>query len=141
MRLTLLFIALPTLAAAWEFSPAPICTLSHAEAGAELVITHDPGLQEYRLDVTRPGAWAASPTFGMAFQGGRGFSIGTDRHAIAGDTLTVRDSGFGNVLYGLEYNASAAAFTASQFIEVSLDGAAEPVRQFRDCAARPPATS
>ena len=142
IRLTLLLMCLPTWAAAWEFSPDPLCTLSHQSQTAEVVITHDPSVPVYRMRVSLVGdRWADSQTFGIAFRGGRSLTIGTDRHLIDNDTLSVADSGFGNVLDGLEYNLVAIAFTKSQSLQLSLDGAAPEVRKFRDCALQAPALS
>ncbi|MEM8728733.1 MAG: excinuclease ABC subunit B [Pseudomonadota bacterium] len=134
MKLTWLLICIPLPALAWEFSPLPLCTLSHDTEDAQLVITHDPRVPEYRLDLALTGApWAASPSFGMTFQGGAALTIGTSRHMIDGSNLQVRDQGFGNVLNGLEYNSTATAFTEQQTVTFSLDGAAEPVRAFKSC--------
>lgn len=139
LLLTLLF---PTAAAPWEFTPFPMCTLSHTNNQAQVVITHDPSVPEYRLDLTVSGTgWKASPTFGIIFSGGRSLTIGTERHRINGSALSVSDVGFGNVLDGLEYNATATAFTASQEVQLSLAGAAPEVRKFRACAAQPPIVS
>lgn len=142
MRLTVLAICLPTCAVAWEFSSDPLCTLSHESLHARVVITHDPGVPEYRMRLSLPtGAWANSETFGISFQGGRSLTIGTDRHQIDGATLTVSDAGFGNVLNGLEFNQMAIAFTTNQSRQLSLAGAAPEVRKFRKCALQAPPTS
>ncbi|MCT8161417.1 excinuclease ABC subunit B [Pseudoruegeria sp. SHC-113] len=142
MRLFLALLLLPTQTLAWEFTPRPICTLSHDSEAARMTVVFDPAVPVYRLDVTLKSApWAASPTFGMAFEGGRAITIGTDRHSVEGQTLSVSDRGFGNVLDGLEFNTRATAFTGSQGVAVSLDGAAAPVRAFRACARQLPALS
>jgi hypothetical protein len=136
----LLCLAAPLPVLAWEFTPDPICTLRNTAPEAETVITHDPGLGLYTLPVTRSaGPWDASATFAMTFSGGRTLTIGTDRHVIDGPRLTVQDSGFGNVLNGLEFNQSATAFTGGQAVTLPLAGAAEPVRAFRACTETPPA--
>ncbi|SDJ83136.1 hypothetical protein [Aliiruegeria lutimaris] len=135
MRLVLLLTFAPFQALAWEFSPTPICTLSHKTDEAKLVITHDPAVPEYRLEINLNGdSWATSGTFGIAFQGGAKLTIGTNRHRTDGSTLSVADSGFGNVLDGLEFNGTATAFTESQTVAFSLAGAQQPVRDFRDCS-------
>ena len=142
MRLTVLAIALPTCALAWEFSPSPLCTLSHQSDGAHVQVTYDPRIPEYRMLLTlQKGSWALSKTFGVAFHGDRPLTIGTDRHEIDDGTLTVSDTGFGNVLNGLEFNQVAIAFTTSQSIELSLTGAAPEVRKFRSCAVHAPPSS
>ena len=144
MRRFLFTIALTAAgpAAAWEFSPSPVCTLRHSDTSAETVITFEPGSGLYTLSVTRTaGDWTASPSFGMAFAGGAALTIGTDRHQTEGPRLTVSDTGFGNVLNGLEFNSTAVAFTPLQQVEIPLDGAAEPVQAFRACTKSPPVTS
>ena len=143
MRLTILAICIPTFAGAWEFSPSPLCTLTHQSDRTRVQITHDPSIAEYRMVVTlRTGSWAPSKSFGIAFQGGRPLTIGTDRHEIDDSTLTVADTGFSNVLKGLEFNQLAIAFTTSQSLELNLTGAAPEVRKFRSCALQgPPMTT
>lgn len=105
-------------------------------------ITYDPATALYALALTLDGAhWAPSPHFGMAFSGGAALTIGTAQHRIDGPRLTVSDTGFGNVLGGLEFNSTVRAFTAQDAAEFSLEGAAAPVQAFRACAQTPPATS
>ena len=142
MRLIALVVFLPTYASAWEFSLTPLCTLTHQSEHARIEITHDPAIPEYRMTLdlfTEP--WARSETFGMTFRGGRSLTIGTNRHIIDKSRLSVSDTGFGNVLNGLEYNALAIAFTSSQSIQFSLAEAAPEVRKFRSCAKAGPAIS
>ncbi|MCP4819299.1 MAG: excinuclease ABC subunit B, partial [Shimia sp.] len=45
----------------------------------------------------------------------------------------VADSGFSNVLDGLQFNAMALAGTQSQGEAIDLTGAAAEVAKFRDC--------
>ena len=137
MRLAL---ALPLLlagpAAAWEFSPVPVCTLSHESAEGAVAVTWDPGRPEpYAITVTRAGAWSPGPVFAIRFDGPRALAIQTDRHAISedGGALTVTDRGFGNVLDGLEFNGRATAMLGAAEVGFSLEGAAGPVRAFRAC--------
>lgn len=141
-RFSLAILALlPAHASAWEFRPDPICTLSHSAEAARVVITYDPGAALYALTVTRnAGDWAASATFGMRFTGGVPVVIGTSQHSIDGPRLSVTDSGFGNVLNGLEFNTAATAFTDTQSVDLSLNGAAAPVQAFRACTEAPPAS-
>lgn len=140
MRNLIPLLLLANPAAAWEFTPTPLCTLTHDTPDLALKIAHDPGPPLYSLTLTlKSGKWAASPTFGIAYSGPNALSIGTDRHSIDGPTLTVQDSGFGNVLDGIEFNRIATAFTPSLALNIPLDGAAGPVQQFRACAeAKPP---
>ena len=142
MRAIALAVLLPTSAASWEFSPSTLCTLSHQSERTRLEITYDPAIPEYRLTLhLLTGQWARSETFGMSFRGGRQLPIGTARHETNDSALTVSDTGFGTVLAGLEFNATATAFTNSQSEQVSLAGAAPAVRKFRRCAQQGPPTS
>lgn len=131
------FLAGPTLvspAAAWEFSPLPICTLSAAQE-ARVEVTYDASLPEYAIHITWPPGWQGGDVFSLRFEGPRGGTISTDRHVIEGDTLTVRDRGFGNVLYGLQFNTRAVAILGTQEVVIDLAGAADPVQAFRGCPA------
>jgi hypothetical protein len=86
--------------------------------------------------IARPLPWPGSPAFGIRFEGARTLAIGTDRHRLSDDgrTLTVTDTGFGNVLDGLEFNATATATAGGVSVALDLTGAADPVRAFRACA-------
>jgi hypothetical protein len=136
--LPLLFLLLASPAAAWEFRDVPICTLSHTDAEAEVVVTFDPSLPEYAIAVTlNEGTWPLGPVFAITFDGPMPLTIRTGRHIVSDDgrTMTVRDTGFGNVLDGLELNAIAVAFLGTTAAHVSLEGAAPAVRAFRACPA------
>jgi hypothetical protein len=127
-------------AAAWEFSPGPVCTLSHEAPGARVAVTYDPRqAQPYAIAITLPDPWPDGPLFGIRYDGGRMLEITTDRHVLSdgGRTLTVTDRGFGNVLDGLQFNAQATAVTGDRAVSLSLDGAADPVEAFRACATAP----
>ena len=142
MRLIMLIALLPTWAAAWEFTPYPLCTLSQASDAADVLITYDPSVPEYRMNIGLvSGRWSESERFGITFRGERPLTIGTDRHNIEGNDLSVADAGFGNVLNGLEFNDVAIAFTTKQTLQISLTGAAPRVQEFRKCAQNGPATS
>jgi hypothetical protein len=137
MRLILAFCLIAPPALAWEFSPAPICTLTHDSDEGQIVLTYDPALPLYAVTVTlADGTWPEAGPFGMAFAGGRAIAIQTDRHRISPDgrSLTVTDSGFGNVLDGLEYNARAYAMAGEQTFGLSLDGIGPAITAFRACA-------
>ena len=128
----LLLALLATPAPAWEFSPAPICTLTD---GAGTTVTFDAALPEYAIAITlATGTWPEAPVFSMRFLPS-GLTISTDRHVLSGDrrTLTVTDRGFGNVLDGLEFNALAVAILGDTEIPIALDGAAPEVARFRAC--------
>jgi len=122
---------------AWEFTPTPVCTLVHIEAGAEVVLTYDHGTRLYAIRVTTPQGWPMAPAFSMRFDGPRPGTISTQRHRLDGTSLTVTDAGFGNVLNGLEFNTTATAFTQTSAVTVSLAGAAGPVQKFRACTTAP----
>lgn len=127
-------------AAAWEFSPSPICTLSHAAPGAEVAVTYDPRRdQAYAIAITLDAPWPDGPLFGIRYAGGRALEITTDRHVLSdgGRTLTVTDRGFGNVLDGLQFNAQATAISGDRAVTLSLDGAPDAVEAFRACTAAP----
>ena len=132
--IALFFFASP--AAAWEFTANPICTLSHATPDAALRVTYDPRGPVYAIALTRSASkWQDSPTFAIRFDGARGLTITTDRHKItdADTTLRVEDSGFSNVLNGLEFNREATALTSRQALAFPLDGIAQPMAAFRAC--------
>ena len=136
MRLALLLALIATPAAAWEFRADPVCTLTHATRDASITITRDPALPEpYAIAVTRAEPWPAAPGFAIGFQGARPFVIGTDRHRLSPDgrTLTVTDTGFGNVLAGLELGGRAVATSGGAEAAFDLTGAAGPVQAFRAC--------
>ncbi|MEM8655738.1 MAG: hypothetical protein AAGF36_13425 [Pseudomonadota bacterium] len=137
MRFLTVLALLPVPAQAWEFTPLPVCTLSHAEAAAGVTVTYDHATQLYAIAVTSADGWPAAPAFSIRFDGARPATISTTRHITAEDTLTVTDSGFGNVLDGLEFNTTATAFTQTAAITVSLEGAAPEVQKFRACATAP----
>ena len=122
----------------WEFTPDPVCTVRHEMEGGSLVMTFDPRRgQAYSIAVTRAGTpWPAAPGSGLAFIGPRGMTISTTRHVLSdgGATLSVSDSGFGNVLNGLEFNETAVALSGTAEIRFPLAGAAPEIRAFRACA-------
>ena len=134
----LLLLSAP--AQAWEFRALPVCTLDHATEEVEIEVTFDPRIPEYAINLTLIDApWPAAPAFGIRFEGSRPNLIVTDRHQLSdGDrTLSVRDSGFGNVLNGLEFNDFAIALAGDAAIVFPLDGAAGPVEEFRACITSP----
>ncbi len=123
-------------ATAWEATTSPICILTHETAEAHIHLTYDPGKPLYTLAITRKGApWPDDPWFAIRFAGPAEITISTDKHALSdnGQTLNVADSGFSNVLDGLQYNAMALAGTQSQGEAIDLTGAAPEVAKFRDC--------
>ena len=138
MRIWPLLVTLASPAAAWEFTEVPICTLSHQAPAGEVVVTFDPALPEYTIAVTlAQGTWPADPVFVITFDGPWPLTIQTDRQTLSDDgrTLTVRDTGFGNVLDGLERNTTAVAFIGTTVAHIPLTDAAPAVREFRTCPA------
>jgi hypothetical protein len=123
-------------AAAWEARIGLVCVLTHATEAAETRLTYDPAVPEYTITIRlRGGAWPDAPTFSMRFDGPQGRVISTDRHVLSegGAALTVTDSGFGNVLDGLQFNDTAIAFAGDTAVSLPLDGAAPAVADFREC--------
>lgn len=141
MRAALVLLLLAAAPArAWEFTPAPVCTLRHAEAGHAVTVTWDPRVAEpYAIRIEAPSPWPAEPVFSIDYAGPRPLTISTGRHRLTEDgrAVTVSDTGFGNVLDGLEFNATATAVMGGARVPFSLDGAAEPVRAFRACTEAP----
>ena len=131
MRVIAALLVLSSPAAAWEFSPTPICTLESAQ-GAK--VTYDGAL--YTIALTRDEGWPVPPIFSIRFDP-FGPLISTPRHVISGDTLTVSDTGFGNVLSGLARNETATAILGDVSVRFDLTGAAEPTRAFRACEDTP----
>lgn len=131
----LLLTTAPALA--WEARSGRVCELVHDGDNVSVRVTYDPVTPEYAIAITPQRPWANGPIFAMRFDGPRGITITTDRHVITGGgaTLTVTDSGFGNVLNGLEFNHTATAMLGDQSVSVPLDGAAPAVRDFRACAS------
>ncbi|MEO0719175.1 MAG: hypothetical protein AAFZ06_09895 [Pseudomonadota bacterium] len=134
--LTVLLLA-STPVQAWEVEVDRLCKLVHDEADASVVVTYDPSIPEYAISITLTRDWLNDAVFAIRFDGPRGNTISTGRHVISGDgsTLRVADSGFGNVLNGLEYNNTATALLGDQAVPFSLDGAAPAVREFRACVS------
>lgn len=142
MRLAVLLCLAASPAAAWEFTPTPVCTLWHDTPDANLRVTYDPRLTEpYAIAIARAAPWPEAPVFSMTFDGSRGLTISTDRQTLSSDrtTLTVTDRGFGNVLNGLEFNVMATARLGNDALAFPLAGAAPEVRAFRACAEAPTA--
>jgi len=138
MRIALAFTLLAWPAAAWQFSPSPICTLTETNADGTLTITYDASLPEYTITITLPEAtWPDAPDFAMAFAGDRPIGIQTDRHRLSDDrrSLTVTDTGFGNVLNGLEFNLRAYATSGDTTVGFTLTDIGPAIRDFRNCPA------
>ena len=138
MRLALVLVLFTSPAQAWEFTPSPVCTLTETTPDATLTVTYDSSLPEYAIAITlAAGVWPDATGFGMVFAGGNPIEIGTNRQVISGDgrTLTVRDSGFGNVLDGLQFNTRAYAIAGDLTVPFDLTGIDPAIAAFRDCPA------
>ena len=136
MRLiTLLLILFPIQAQAWAFTPGLICRLSHETPSAQIELTFDPTGPLYSLTISQATPLPRAEVFSMRFIGPAGREISTNRHSFSpnGTAVTAQDSGFGNVLDGLQFNAVAEAVLGGTTLRFSLDGAAEPTAAFRAC--------
>jgi hypothetical protein len=139
------FIALFLLAApvqAWDFSPSPVCTILNDTPTLSVRVTFDPSQPEpYAITLTRPDPWPVTDTFGLRFSGPAAMTIGTGRHQLSNDgrTLTVSDTGFGNVLDGLAYNNTATALAGDTAIPFDLTDARPAVEAFKACNVVPSA--
>ena len=135
IALLLSVTAMPALS--WQFSQDDLCRLTHQAETVEVEVTYDPANPEYAIHLRRTVPWPAAPVFAIIFEGVRPLTISTDRHTLSEDgrTLSVRDTGFGNVLNGLQYNSTATALALDSGVRVSLAGAAPEVELFRTCTA------
>lgn len=127
----LILFSLASPAAAWQFSPTPICTLTDGTT----TLTYDGAT--YTIAITRSEGWTPAPVFSIRFDGPNALQISTDRHQIKGTTLTVSDRGFGNVLNGLQFNQTATATLGQTSQVIDLSGASGPTAQFRACKPSP----
>lgn len=138
------FALLTSPAAAWEFSPDPICTLFHQQGEAEVIVTYDAAVPLYTLTVTLPSdqRWAEG-SFRIDFAGGMPPQIGTTRQIVSEDrrTLLVADRGFGNVLDGLGSAVIADMRIGRSGSAIELDGIDAPLAAFRACPDETPALS
>ena len=137
MMRALAFLLLATPAAAWEASrEGPVCLLTHETEDATVTVSHDLRLAvPYAIDLTHAEGWQPGPVFAIRFDGPGRRTISTDRHQLADRTLTVTDTGFGNVLDGIALNVVAIAATGETAIVIPLAGAAPEVEKFKACAA------
>lgn len=134
---------MPLPAIAWDFSPDPICTLRHTDVGNSVVVTFDPTTPLYTLSVTLDeGGWSDG-AFTIRFLNGSPPQIGTTRQTLSedGQTLTVTDRGFGNVLDGLGSGVIAEMNVAQSGVTIPLDGIEPALAAFRACPAEVPPLS
>jgi hypothetical protein len=133
-------LALASPATAWQAgTDGALCTLTHAENGLEIRLTHDPGPPLWTITITAPAPWPEAAIFSIAFLDGADLTISTDRHTLSqgGLALTVTDRGFGNVLAGLSGNARALFRAGDAEFSASLAGAAPEVAAFEACGTTP----
>ncbi len=122
---------------AWTFTPSPICTVEHQTELIELELTYNHASGVYALKLTKPElTWDASRKFSMRFEGSKPIFISTTNHEFSSDmkSLIASDSGFGNVIDGLQFNTLAAAITDNERIFIPLTGAEPKIDAFRNCA-------
>jgi hypothetical protein len=142
MRPLFALILLTSPAMAWTFTPTPVCTIAEDTPDLSIRITFDPSqLQPYAITLTRRDPWPVTETFGLRFDGPAALTIGTSRHRLSPDglSLTVTDTGFGNVLDGLALNSTASALAGSTETPFDLTGAGPAVEAFRACGVVPSA--
>ena len=142
MRILIILALTTSPAMAWDVIATPVCTLFQDTPTLSIRVTYDPALsQPYAITLTRPEPWPETESFGLRFDGPMALTIGTGRHQLSADrrTLTVADTGFGNVLDGLEMNRSATALAGSAEVPFDLSGAAPAVQAFRACGVVPSA--
>jgi hypothetical protein len=139
MRLILLLALLQFChtgqAQAWTFTPGLICRLSHETQDAAIALTYDPSGPLYSLTISRAEPLPKVEPFVMRFNGPAGRVISTNNHSFNTDqtAVTAQDKGFGNVLDGLQFNDTAEAILGTTTLTFPLQGAADPVAQFRAC--------
>ena len=124
---------------AWEFTPGAPCVLTNSTPDVDITLTYDPTKPLYSISLKKTQPFPQAPVFGLQFSGALPLAIGTDRHIFSeGRTrVTVEDSGFGNVLNGLQFNDAMTALVGAELIAVSLAGAAGPTEAFRACESAP----
>lgn len=136
MRIAPLIFLFASPASAWEFFPTPVCTLTETNDAGTMTVTFDARIPEYTITITLADAkWPNVPSFAMAFAGNRPIGIQTDRHLLSTDgrSLTVKDTGFGNVLNGLEFNMRAYATAGSKTVGFDLGNIGPEISAFRNC--------
>ena len=125
---------------AWTFSETDICRVTHSAAEMKVDLTFDPATAVYTITVTRPAAkWADDQNFRLQFDGPRPLIIGTDRHTLSDDrrSVSVSDTGFGNVLDGIALNDSMTALAGGDAVSLSTSDAEAAITAFRACPSAP----
>ena len=133
--LTAFAILLAGSAQAWTLTETTVCTLSHSEGPTTVTVVFDPAARLYAITLTTADVWDDSPTFRLRFDGPGALTIGTDQHVLSEDrrSLSVTDTGFGNVLAGIGGNQQMTALNGTQTVSVSTIGAADPLAAFVAC--------
>jgi hypothetical protein len=142
MRALIALVLLAAPAQAWDFTATPVCTILEDTPDLSIRVTYDPSEPEpYAITLTRPDPWPVTDSFGLRFDGPAALTIGTSRHKLSDDgrTLTVSDTGFGNVLDGLALNGMATALVGDTALPFNLQGARPVVEAFRACGEVPSA--
>ena len=124
---------------AWDFTPGLPCVLTHETAQAGIELTYDPTKPLYSVTIRTDQPLSDTGVFAMRFDGPASLTISTTRHVLSGDgrAVTVVDTGFGNVLNGLQLNTTATALIGDSAFSFPLTGAEEPVAAFRLCQPKP----
>lgn len=135
----MLLTLLASPAYAWEYTYGMPCILTHETADAAIELKYYPSEPLYSLTVRQNSPLPTSDVFAMRFDGPAGLTISTTRHSLSNDRreITVIDTGFGNVLNGLQFNTTATALLGDRAISFRLTGAADPVARFRLCKPEP----
>jgi len=136
--IALLSSALCTPALGWEMRSSEVCEIVHSGPEGDVRVVYDPVAALYGITVTRAVPWPGAPVFSIRF-GDTGLTISTNRHRLSegATALTVTDTGFGNVLMGLESATTATAMSGDASASFDLSGAAEAVAAFRACLTTP----
>lgn len=136
-RISIALLTLTAPANAWEFTPGSPCLLTSPPGDVAMALTYDPSAPRYTVSITAPEPWPKSQLFVMQFDGPIARQIGTNRHTLSDDgrTLTVTDSGFGNVLDGMAEGAQVVALAGDVAVVISLSGVKAPLAAFRACEA------
>ncbi len=140
MKALCIIACLGTPASAWEaYRDGPVCLLGHTTKAGSILVGHDPRKPlPYAIQLQRAKEpWAGGPVFAIRFDGPGRSMISTQRHQVLDDgaEVVVTDSGFENVLRGLEQNFVGLATLGKQSMVLPLDGAAPEVARFRTCSA------
>ena len=136
-RISIALLTLTAPANAWEFTPGSPCLLTSPPGDVAMALTYDPSAPRYTVSITAPEPWPKSQLFVMQFDGPTARQIGTNRHTLSDDgrTLTVTDSGFGNVLDGMAGGGQVVALAGDVAVVISLSGVEAPLAAFRACEA------